>query len=98
MNNLTLEQRILVIKIFYQNESSVVQTQRKLRDSFDQNRIQHKTTILHIMKNFETRYIADVPKSGRPRSARTAENIATVRDSVAENPETLVRCRAQERI
>jgi len=61
MNNLTLEQRILVIKTFYQNGSSVVQTQRKLRDSFGQNHIQPKI-ILHIVKNFKTQYIADVPK------------------------------------
>jgi len=60
-----------------------------LHDSFGQNHIPHKTTILHIVKNFETRHIADVLKFGRPRSARTAENIATVRDNVAENPETL---------
>jgi len=61
MNNLTPEQRVLVIKTFYQNRSSVVQTQRKLRDSFGQNHISHKTIILYIVKNFETRYIvADV--------------------------------------
>jgi len=57
LNNLTSEQRVLVIKTFYQNGSSVVQTQRKLRDFFSQNHIPHKTTILHIVKNFETRYI-----------------------------------------
>jgi len=42
MNNLTPEQRVLIIKTFYQNESSVVQTQRKLRDPFGQNHIPHK--------------------------------------------------------
>jgi len=50
------------------------------------------------MKNIKTyKYITDVPKSGRPYSTRIVENIA-VRDSVAENPETSIRSRAQERI
>jgi len=88
------EQRVLIIKTIYQNGSSVLQTQRKLHDSFGQNHIPHKTTILHIVKNFETRRIADVLKFGRPHSARTAENITTVRDSVAENLKTSVRCHA----
>jgi len=55
-------------------------------------------TILHIVKNFETRYTADMPKSGRPRNARSREQFATVRDSVAENLETSIRRRALERI
>jgi len=37
-------------------------------------------------------------RSGRSRSARTAENIATMRDSEAENPETFVKRYAQEHI
>jgi len=43
MNNLTPEQRVLVIKTFYQNGFSVVQTPQKLRDYFGQNHIPHKT-------------------------------------------------------
>jgi len=72
--------------------------QRKLRDSFGQNHILHNTAILHIMKNIETRYITDVPKSRRPYSARIVENIAIMRDGVAENSETSIRRRAQEHI
>jgi len=96
MNNLMPEQCVLVIKTFYQNRSSVVQTQIKLCDSFGQNHIPHKTSILHIVKNFETWYIADVLKSGKPHKAPTAENIGTVRDSVVKNLETSVRRRAQD--
>jgi len=53
------------------------------------------------MKNFETRYIVDVPKSGRSRTARVhgQQRILQQRDNVAENPKTSVRARyAQERI
>jgi len=38
------------------------------------------------VKNFETWYITDVSKSGKPHKAPTAENIRTVRDSVVKNP------------
>ncbi|CAK9833779.1 hypothetical protein ANTRET_LOCUS10412 [Anthophora retusa] len=98
MERLTPQQRVIVVKIYYQNQSSVVQTQRRLRDIFGRNYVPSKSTILRIIKNFETLFtVADRPKSGRPRSPQSNEkNIESVKSSVAENPETSIKRRAQE--
>ncbi|KOC67852.1 Putative uncharacterized protein FLJ37770 [Habropoda laboriosa] len=96
MERLTPQQRV-VVKIYYQYQSSVVQIQRGLRDIFGRNHVPSKSTILRVIKNFETLFTAaDRPKSDRPPSARSNENIESVKNSVAENPETSVRRRAQE--
>lgn len=97
MEHLTPQQRCMIIKTFYQNGSSIVKTRRKLRDFFGLHHIPSKSTVQRVIKNFETRYtLQDLPKPGRARTARTPQNIATVRQNVEACPETSVRRRAQE--
>ena len=40
--------------------------------------------------------VCDLPKSGRPRTARSDENRQRVAESVAEDPSTLVRKRSSQ--
>ena len=49
-----------------------------------------------VMKFQETGSVADVKKPIRARAGRSAENIAAVREDVAESPNTSIRRRAQQ--
>ncbi|KAL0868271.1 hypothetical protein ABMA27_007802 [Loxostege sticticalis] len=78
--------------MFLRNNSSVIRTQREFRRRFPQ----HST-----IRRFATRLEAtgstlDRPKSGRPRTGRSAENIDAVRKDVEECPETSTRRRATQ--
>ena len=40
--------------------------------------------------------VSDLPRTGRRRSVRTAENVALVENSIVENPDTSIRRRATQ--
>ncbi|KAL0851344.1 hypothetical protein ABMA28_007164 [Loxostege sticticalis] len=70
--------------MFLRNNSSVIRTQREFRRRFP-----HRPAPIG-------RTIRRVPKSGRPRTGRSAENIDAVREDVEECPETSTRRRATQ--
>lgn len=97
MMHLSPQQRVEVIKTFYLNNRSIVNTRRKLRDFFGANHVPSISTIRRTVHSFETLYtLEDKPKPGRTRSVRTPEIIDAVRESVAKYPGTSIRQRAQE--
>lgn len=70
---------------------------RALRDFFGQFNRPNVRTIGKIVQKFEqTGSVGDMKTPVHARTARTAENIAAVRDSVAEEPSTSTRRRAQQ--
>ena len=96
MNKYTTEQRVL-IKLFYQNIKSVIQTQRAYRRYYGVRDSQSEFGIRSLIKRFgEHGMVHDRPRSGRPRTARTEEKIKQVRDSVRENPSTSIRKRSTQ--
>lgn len=97
MERLTIQQRVKVIEAYFENGRSNKQAFRALRSVFSQHKRPTEGAIAKIVKKFqETGSVADVKTSSRARLRRSDENIDAVRQSVAENPNTSIRHRAQE--
>ena len=94
MASYTIEQHVQMLKLYYQNECSLVQT---LRPFYGRRGGPLKSTLQRLMAKFETiRSVNYQSTPVRQRNARLAENIAAVRESVQENPGQSISCRAQE--
>ena len=97
MESYTIEQRVKVIQAYYENGRSNQNAYRALREFFGQFNRPNVRTIGKIVHKFEqTGSVGDVKRPAHARTARTAENIATIRDSVAEEPSTSTRRRSQQ--
>ncbi|CAH1994639.1 unnamed protein product [Acanthoscelides obtectus] len=71
-------------------------TFRALREHFGRNNRPNETTIGRLVRKFEaTGSVANLPGSGRPRSVRTPENIAVVKESVRDDPKQSTTRRSQ---
>ena len=102
MEGHSVEQR-MQIKFYYQNQCSVRETFRALRDFYPHhNRPAESTfpaesTVRRLVAKFEsTDSINNQPTSVRRRNARSAENIAAVCENVRENPRRSISRRSQE--
>ena len=84
MNRFNPQQRAEIVTIFIQKNKSVVLTQREYRKRHRNQSAPDKKTI-HALSNRFEQYgtTLDSHHSGRPRTARSEENIARVRESVA---------------
>ncbi|CAH2088163.1 unnamed protein product [Euphydryas editha] len=97
MERYTNEQRILIVKLFYQNGESFAATVRKLRSIWGHNNAPKESTVKRLMDKFaETGSVSDVKTTTRHRPGRSTENVAAVRDDVAQTPSTSIRHRAQQ--
>jgi transposase len=97
MEQFTTEQRVLIVKTFYQNGESATQTVRKLRNILGRNEAPNESTVRRLMTKFKTTGSAATAKSpGRNRSRRTEQQIAVVRDSVTLSPGKSIRRRSQQ--
>ncbi|EFN75580.1 hypothetical protein EAI_08636, partial [Harpegnathos saltator] len=97
MTSYTIEQHVQAIKLYYQNECSLVQTLRALRPFYGRRGGPSKSTLQRLVAKFETTgSLNDQPTPVRQRNARSAENIAAVSESVQENPRQSIPRRAQE--
>jgi transposase len=97
MGRLSREQRVKVVEAYYRNGCSSTNAFRELRDFFGQHNRPTISAIVKIVNKFkETGSVADVKTPTRARLRRSDENIAAVRENVAENPDTSIRHRAQE--
>lgn len=97
MESYSIEDRIKVIKEHYKNGEKIKNTFRALRDSFGRHGRPNETTIGRLVRKFEaTGSVGDAPKSGRPKSVRTPENIGAVSASVRNDPKTSTTRRSQE--
>ncbi|CAH2000879.1 unnamed protein product [Acanthoscelides obtectus] len=95
----SIEDRIKVIQEHYKNGAKIKNTFRALREHFGRNNRPNETTIAigRLVRKFEaTGSVANVPGSGRPRSVRTPENIAVVKESVRDDPKQSTTRRSQE--
>lgn len=96
MERYTLEQRVYIVKTYFQNGSSVRATFRRIREYFGVRNRPSEVTIRKIVRRFETTgSVKDIETKVRERPARSVENIQAVRESVTENPQMSVNRRAQ---
>lgn len=88
--NWTGEHRAFVCETFMKSNDSVITTQRTFRTHFALGRrapVPDRKTILLWVSNFRATGSALKRKStGRPRSVRTPENVAAVREAVERSP------------
>ena len=97
MERYTIKQRIQIIECYIQSSKSVTVTIRKIKGIFGIHHSISKNTVQAIVNKFyRTGSVHDLPRSGRPRTGRSTENIAAVSESVRESPSASVRHRAQE--
>lgn len=97
MATYSVEQHVQIIKLYYQNGCSLVATMRALRTFYGLHGRPSKSTIQRLVAKFElTGSVNNQSTPLRQRNARSAENIAAVRDSVQENPKQSIPRRAQE--
>ena len=97
MEHYTNEQRILIVKLFYQNGESFAATVRKFRSIWGHNNAPKESTVKRLMDKFaETGSVSDVKTTTRHRPGRSTENVAAVHDDAAQTPSTSIRHRAQQ--
>ena len=97
MERYTVEQRIQIIELFYENGRSNKNVFRKLRDFYPRHNRPTEATIGNIVKKFrETGSVKDKETPIRLRSGRSQEHIDMVRESVAEDPRMSIPRRSQQ--
>jgi len=97
MENYTIEQRIEIVKIHYKYGEHFAETVRKVRTSFGHHNAPSRNTVVNLIEKFEVSgSLLTAKSSGRSRTGRLNENIATVSASVDESPSTSIRHRAQQ--
>jgi len=81
MEGHSVEQRVQIIKFYYQNQCSVRETFRALRDFYSRYNRPAESTIRCLMTKFEsTGSINNQSTSVRRRNARSAENCCCARE------------------
>ena len=97
MDKYTIEQRVQIIKTYYQNNESVQKTFRALREFYGRNNRPVGSTTRRLVNKFESSgTVTDTIVPVRQRNARSEPNIAAVNESVRENPNLSVPRRSQE--
>ena len=72
----------------YLKSGSIIQSQRDYKRIYKVRKCPSKREIIHYAKIFrESASAQSLPGPGRPRNARTPENIATVHDDVMQSPD-----------
>ena len=97
MESYSIEDCIKVIQEHYKNGAKIKSTFRALREYFGRNNRPNETTIGRLVRKFEaTGSVADLRKGGRPKSVRTPEKIAAVKQSVKDDPKQSTTRRSLE--
>jgi hypothetical protein len=75
---LTSEQRIEIVKTYYRNRDHAVDTARIVSGLFNRN--VKSETVANLIRKFERLgSVLDAPRSGRPHTSVTDDNISCVR-------------------
>ncbi len=96
MKQYTLEQRLQIIQIFYQNNRSLKGTLRALRPFYGPHNRPSQSTIQRLVKKFESTFtLHNVPVPVKQRKARSEQNIAAASASVEQDPNQSLTRRSQ---
>ena len=97
MVKFTNQQRLEIIKNYYQNSESVVATLRALTLIFGRNNRPTRQAVRAIVNKFETKFtLLDVSVPRRRLIARSKEIIAAVSASIQNEPNQSIQRRSQE--
>uniref|UniRef100_A0A0K0ELC2 DUF4817 domain-containing protein n=1 Tax=Strongyloides stercoralis TaxID=6248 RepID=A0A0K0ELC2_STRER len=91
------EQRTKIVELYREHGCKISVTQREFKNFYNLEKPPNRSTVKNIVEKFN-KYgnVADLPRSGRPKTARTDDNIERVRESVTNNKETSLKQRAKE--
>lgn len=95
MEQWNVQERVVAVRAYYRNGDSLVQALREFRRHFNlppRARVPTKHAIRTWVENFEqTGSVKKRKSSGRPRSARTPENVEAVQTAMTRSPHRSVR-------
>ncbi|KAL4710049.1 hypothetical protein ACJJTC_011634 [Scirpophaga incertulas] len=86
--------RALCVREFYKNGNSATVARRKFCSIRHLNAPSTRLIAKWVKKFEETGSTLEKPKSGRPRTSRTAENVDSVTQSIRDDPNLSIRKRA----
>lgn len=93
----TIEERVKIVQFYFENYGNVAECVRKLRMEMGRNEAPSAPYVRFLLKKLrETGTIIDKPTRVKPKTVRTADNIAAVAESVREAPGTSVKRRSQQ--
>ena len=96
MAKFTNQQRLEIIKNYYRNSESVVETLRALNPIFGRNNRPTRQAVRAIVDKFETKFTPlNIPVPKRRRIARSEEIIAAVSASIQNEPNQSIPRRSQ---
>ena len=79
----TLEQRLKILRHYFENHGNVAEYVRKLRTHFGRREAPSAPYVCYLMKKVEeTGIFIDKPKREKPKTVSTPQNIAVVAESV----------------
>lgn len=96
MQKLSPAERVKIVQLYYENGRSTRHVFRALRGIYGPHNRPTERTIRKTVEKFETQFsLLDNIRPIRPHSARSAENIAAVAESVREDRTESIRRRSQ---
>lgn len=95
LTRLTLDERIRLVRLFslYEKSSTI---QKVWANQFGTDPPSRKTIAALNKKFDETGSVADLTRSGRPKSSRTEEKIALVQSAIRDDPTKSIRILSNE--
>lgn len=97
MEQLTPQQRLQIVQIYFSNGKSLKQTHKALCEIYSENDCPTEHTIERIVEKLRTTFTLLDPKPvQRQKTARSDDNITAVRESLAEDPNLSIRQRSQQ--
>ena len=97
MEKFSIVQRTQIVKFYYQNQGSIIQTQRAYRRHFNVRDAPSKNAIKGMVKRFKDQgAVSNLPRSERPTAVCTDENKERIHENVEENPTTSTQKRSLE--
>uniref|UniRef100_A0AAF5DMY1 DUF4817 domain-containing protein n=1 Tax=Strongyloides stercoralis TaxID=6248 RepID=A0AAF5DMY1_STRER len=80
------EQRTKIVELYREHGCKISVTQREFKNFYNLEKPPNRSTVKNIVEKFN-KYgnVADLPRSGRPKTARTDDNIERVRESKAKS-------------
>ena len=85
----SIVQHTQIVKLYYQNQGSIIQTQKAYQRHFNDKDALSKNAIKGAVKRFEDQgAVSDLTHSGRPKAVCTNENKERICENVEENPTT----------
>ena len=93
----TLEQRLEILRHYFENHCNVAECVRKLYTDFRRREAPSVPYVRYFVKKVkETGILIDKPNREKPKTVSTSENIAAGSESVRDAPSTSIHSRSQQ--